>query len=97
MTDMAFNMYQVAQDYVKDFRATALKNAVPYIENGHTIVGFVRVDDPEAGELGVSLSFPEEIVEQNGSVLVFVTPINEPEEGYTTVKVPLDVILGKTK
>lgn len=97
MTDMDFAKFQEAQKSVAEFRRQGIKNATAYIENGHTIVGFVKVDAPEVEYLGVSLSFPEEITEQNGSVLVFVTPINEPEDGYTTVKVPLDVILGKAK
>jgi hypothetical protein len=95
MTDMDFVKYQEAQQFVKDFRREGLKNAADYIENGNTIVGFVKVDAPEEEFLGVYLRFPEEIVEQNGSVLVFITPIHEPDAGYTTVKVPLDVILGK--
>lgn len=97
MTEMDFAKYKDAQIIVNEFRAKAIKNATEYIENGNTIVGFVKVDAPEEEFLGVYLSFPEEIIEKNGSVLVFVTPIHEPEAGYTTVKVPLDVILGKVK
>lgn len=97
MSDMDFSKFQEAQSAVAEFRQQAMKNATAYIENGNTIVGFVKVDAYEEEYLGVFLSFPEEIVEQNGFVFMRVEPIHEPEAGYTTVKVPLDVILGKAK
>lgn len=97
MTEMNFAEYKEAQSVVNKFRAQGIKNATEYIENGNTIVGFVKVDAYEEEFLGVFLNFPEEIIEQNGSFLVYVTPILEPDAGYTTVKVPVDVILGRAK
>lgn len=94
MVKMNFAQFQKAQNYVRKFRAEGIKNATEYIENGNTVVGFVKVDAPEEEFLGVYLSFPEEIIEQNGLVFVRVIPIHEPDAGYTTVKVPVDVILG---
>lgn len=97
MTEMDFAKYKEAQRVVNEFRAQGIKNATEYIENNNTVVGFVSVDAYDGMSIGVFLDFPEEIVEQNGSFLVRVTPILEPEAGYTTVKVPVDVILGKAK
>lgn len=97
MTELDFAKYKEAQSVVNEFRAQGIKNATEYIENNNTVVGFVKVDAHEEEYLGVFLSFPEEIVEQNGFVFVRVKPIHEPEAGYTTVKVPLDVILGTAK
>lgn len=96
MSNMDFTKYQVAQNYVDDFRKQARKNATAYIENGNTIVGFVKVDAYEEVDLGVFLTLPEKIVERNGFVFVDVTLISDPAV-RTTVKVPLDVILGKAK